>query len=265
MDTRKMVSQRFIECVEWLKDSQVIDSYKEFSDKIGITAQSFNDIKALRRYVTIEMIVDTYNTYNINPRHILLGEQPMIEENSNGNIKSETGTSTLVVTVDSMGNNNIVQLDAQAAAGMPANYDNPSFFGQLPAFSLPGSQFQNGTFICVQVTGDSMHPTIYHHDWLIAEYQDDWNTIREGYVHVIVTVDGVLAKRVLNRISKRGAIVLQSDNEAYPTYEEKIENVLQIWRVKGKLSFNLRNENLDVRKDLNWLKTKVVEIERKLR
>jgi len=166
----------------------------------------------------------------------------------------------IVVTVDNQGRNNIVEIDARAAAGFPANHDNPEFFQTLPSFSLPGSQFQQGTYISIQVVGDSMHPTIYHNDWLVAQFLDDYEQIREGYVHVVVTPDGVVAKRLLNRIDRRGKVVLMSDNETYPTYEEPIENVLQIWRVEAKLSFNLRNESADLRRDVNSLKADIIEI-----
>jgi len=170
-----------------------------------------------------------------------------------------------VVTIDQNGMNNIIEMDAKAAAGFPANIDNPAFYEELPAFTLPGPQFQHGTFICLQASGDSMHPTIYHNDWLIAEFIPDPElNIKEGYVHVIVSKDGVVVKRVLNRIAKRGKLVLQSDNEQYPTYEEDIANVLQVYRVTAKLSYILRNENNDLRRDINGIKAELIEMKNEM-
>jgi hypothetical protein len=107
-----------------------------------------------------------------------------------------------------------------------------------------------------------MHPTIYHHDWLIARVLNSWKEIREGYIHVVVTRSGVVVKRILNRVEKRARLVLQSDNDAYPTYEEPVEEVQQILEVKAKLSHNLCNESMDMRKDVNYLKTKILELQR---
>jgi phage repressor protein C with HTH and peptisase S24 domain len=168
-----------------------------------------------------------------------------------------------VVTVDSCGQENIVMLDAKAAAGFPANIDNPQYFKDQPSMCIPTHQFKSGTFIAIQATGDSMHPTVYNHDWLFCKYlEDPLNNIREGYIHVLLTKEGVVVKRLLNRIQERGTVVCQSDNHQYPSYEERLDNILQIWKVEAKLSFILRNEGAEVNSRLNNLEADMIEIKR---
>lgn len=187
-----------------------------------------------------------------------------IEQKQTTSIKSKSFNPT-VVTVDTAGRNAIVQVDTKAAAGLPANFDNPEYFKNLPAFHLPDPQFRIGTFMRIQISGDSMHPTIKHKDWVFAELLHDFADIRDGYIHIILTRDGVVAKRILNRIDKRSKLVLQSDNTSYSTYEEDIDDVLQIWKVHAKLSFDLGNDNADLRKDINWLKAEMIELKGKIK
>jgi hypothetical protein len=139
-----------------------------------------------------------------------------------------------------LSNSQITMSDVQAAAGLPYVFDRPRFFNELPKFSWPGETFKHGTHIAIQVNGESMEPTILHQDWLICKQLDDpIKQIKNGYVHVLVTNEGVLAKRIQNRILERGTLVCQSDNHAFSTYEEKASDVLQVYVVKAKLSFNL--------------------------
>lgn len=171
-----------------------------------------------------------------------------------------------IVTVDNNGRENIIMLDAKAAAGFPANIDNPEYFKDKPTFSIPTHHFSGGSFIALQASGDSMHPTIYNHDWLFCKFLEcPENNIKEGYIHVLLTKEGVVVKRLLNRISERGTVVCQSDNPQYPSYEEKLSNILQIWKVESKLSFILRNESADLNTRLNSLEADMVDIKRHLK
>ena len=41
--------------------------------------------------------------------------------------------------------------------------------------------------------------------------------------------DGLVYKRVYNRIEETGSLLLSSDNKVYEPYEVKIEEVLELW------------------------------------
>jgi phage repressor protein C with HTH and peptisase S24 domain len=252
-------------------------SIAAFEKSIGMSNASFG--KSLKTNGTIgadkiENILKIYK--DINVEWLVTGKGLMLKDDSNVNLVREQSTiynkkhvkhydSPKIVTVNEYGNPNIVMLDSKAAAGLPANIDNPEYFKDLPAFSLPGNQFRGGTFIAIQVSGESMTRTLYHGDWLIAKFlENPCENIRNGYIHVVVKQDGVVVKRLLNRVKERGTIVLQSDNsEFYPTYEENIEEIIQIYEVKARLTFLMPNINLDMRKDINDLQVRVGRLEHK--
>ena len=246
-------------------------SNNKFAEKVGLSGAQISYMVNSKKKFGVDKLLSIFNEYpELSADWLLKGEGQMLGQSGpvHGHLlPSHTDTLKMpqVVTVDHQGRNNIIEIDAKAAAGFPANIDNPQFYQDLPAFSLPSPQFQHGTFISVQAVGDSMHPTIYHHDWLIAEFiEDPGLNLKEGYVHVIVTKEGVVVKRILNRVAKRGKLVLQSDNDQYPTYEEDIENVLQVYKVTAKLSYVLRNENTDVRRDINNLRAEITQIRARL-
>jgi len=55
-----------------------------------------------------------------------------------------------------------------------------------------------------------------HDDAVNSEYLEGFDEIREERVHVVVTKsEGVVVKRLLNRISERGKLVLKSDTIAH--------------------------------------------------
>lgn len=167
----------------------------------------------------------------------------------------------VTVTVDEAGTDNIVMVDVKAAAGYPQHYFEKEYIQQLPAFKLPGADFRNATFRCFQVDGDSMSDTIYPNDYVIAKYLDQhYNQIREGHIHVIVTKDAVLVKRLLNRVKERKKLVLQSDNDQYPPVEVAIEEVIEIWYVKAKLSFYLPSKRLEVHRAISALQGDMLEL-----
>ena len=244
-------------------------SNNKFGERVGMSGAQISYMVSARKKFGVDKLLNIFNEFpELNAEWLIKGRGEMFLPTDPAPAQTHiipdhrtTLKMPQVVTIDRDGRNNIIEIDAKAAAGFPMNIDNPAFYKDLPAFTLPGPQFQHGTFICLQASGDSMHPTIYHNDWLIAEFVENPEvTLKEGYVHVIVTKDGVVVKRVLNRVNKRNKFVLQSDNDQYPTYEEDITNVLQVYKVTAKLSYVLRNENSDVRRDLNLLRAEVTEI-----
>ncbi len=143
-----------------------------------------------------------------------------------------------VITVNENMEENIVYVPVKARAGYLTGYGDTDFIGGLPTLRLPG--LNNGTYRMFEVEGPSMAPNIMSGDRVIGQWVSSFGEIRENRVHVVVCKDGVVVKRVLNRIQERGKLVLKSDTinhrKEYPTYEVSPEDVLEIWYCRLKLS-----------------------------
>lgn len=241
------------------KGRSVIGSYEK-----GHAEPSFDNLVNIAEYFGIS--IDKILNGNLESNGNLYG-------NPNGNpsasIEPKTSYQTsdpqpVVVTVDQQNRDNITMVDSKAAAGYPANLQEPEFYQDLPTFSLPGPEFRNATFRAFEVEGDSMSNTLYHGDWLIARHIEHFDDIREGYVHIIVTYGSIYVKRVLNRIQERNALVLQSDNATYPPFQLDPSDVQEIWRAKCKLSFILSNANENVNNRMANLEARMIELENQL-
>ncbi|GAA4353823.1 hypothetical protein GCM10023185_14770 [Hymenobacter saemangeumensis] len=208
------------------------------------------------------MAVSVSNNPSPNPS---LNPSPSGKEKTKGtNFKeaSNDNLRVLVTTVDASGNDNISLVSTRAAAGYAAGgFTEREFVRELPAFSLPDRAFKNGTFRAFQVAGDSMLPTLYEGDWVICRYVEQWaNDIRDTYVHVIVTEERLLVKRLLNRLSDRGEVTILSDNPAYPTQFIDGRDVREVWIAVGRLSRQFANPAYDLVKEVSRSRADIDEL-----
>lgn len=148
-----------------------------------------------------------------------------------------------VVTVDNFGNENMVLVPVRARAGYLNGYGDTEFISQLPSYRLPN--FTNGTYRMFEVQGLSMHNTFNDKDILITKFIESLDFIKDDRIYVVVTKsEGVVVKRVLNRVNTDGKLILKSDNykerELYPNMVISPEDVLEIWYCVAYMSRIMR-------------------------
>ena len=144
-----------------------------------------------------------------------------------------------VVTVDSRGEENMVLVPIKAAAGYLNGYGDQAFIQTLPAYRLPG--YNNGIYRMFEVAGLSMHPTLNDGDLLITRSVETIDGIVNDRIHVVVTAnDGIVVKRVLNRVQTDNKLILKSDNikdkHEYPNMVIHPTEVREIWFVVAFIS-----------------------------
>lgn len=148
-----------------------------------------------------------------------------------------------VITVDTEGNENVVMVPVRARAGYLSGYSDPEFMAKLPAYRLPG--LNNGTFRLFEVEGLSMYPTLHGGDMVIGSIVEQLRDIRDDRLYVVVTKnEGVVVKRVLNRLQKDGKLILKSDNykdrDMYPPIVADPGDIIEVWYATGFISRQMR-------------------------
>ena len=89
-----------------------------------------------------------------------------------------------------------------------------------------------------QVKGLSMYPTLQDGSYVIGEFVESWEYMTDNRVYIIVTVnEGIIVKRVKNRIRKYKSLYCSSDNREYGNIRIPIEDVKEVWEAKMHLSF----------------------------
>lgn len=220
----ELTIKRFIDIRRDLGHTQA-----EFAKILGIS-NTTADIERGRTKLSGKVVAELLGQFKINPLW-LFGEsdQQYLET-------SKTSVIPKVVTVDSGDNENIVLVNAKAAAGYPQNIQDTSWYRQLPAFDLPIPEFRNATYRGFQVEGDSMLPNLRPGEWVLARAVEHIDDISPNKMYVVVLQDAVLVKKIEKKPNSNN-ITLVSLNETYPPYELKPFQIQEIWQVASKITF----------------------------
>ena len=222
----ELTIKRFIEIRRDLGYTQA-----EFASMLGIP-NTTADIERGRTKLSGKVVVEMLKQFNVNPLW-LFGD-------SNNQHLNYSGTSVIpkVVTVDSSDNDNMVLVNAKAAAGYPQNIQDTSWYKQLPAFDLPLPEFRNATYRGFQVEGDSMLPNLQPGEWLLAKAVEGLDYISRNKIYVVVLHDAVLVKKI-EKLPGNSKMLLISLNEIYPPYEIESEQIQELWQVSSKITFGV--------------------------
>lgn len=271
------IAQKDISLMEGGKKKFIPEEYIHFLYNGGIDINSLyakdsDEIKKIKNdddTPGATMLVDDDNTeQNTNTPIVITGGK----SRKAPKVAPPTAPPTVVltpqiITVDQRGEENILYINAKAAAGYLNGYSDSEYMEMQPSFNLPG--LRDGTFRAFEVTGNSMHPTIHDKDMIIGRWVEKLDYIREGRVHIIVTKkDGIVVKRILNRIEKYGYLVAKSDavdnRNEYPNIEIYPDDILEVWYAVWHGSFNF-TEPSDVYKRINNVEADLNEVMRLLK
>lgn len=213
---------------------------QEVADKIG-KSRSRIAIYETQSQVQIpsDVLQKLAQIYNTSAEYILYGTvQPAVQTTqppANGSPRVTGGDMRiLVVTTDRAGEENAAFVPVKARAGYLVGYGDPEFIQTLPTYSIPG--FSEGTYRIFEVEGDSMQETLRPGDLVVTQFVENWRNLKNDKVYVIVSVDGLIVKRVHNLIDKSGGIVIISDNPQFTPDFLHADQVLEIWEVKAMIS-----------------------------
>ncbi len=233
-----IVTERFISCLEKLKDSNEIKSIRQFALAVDYHPQNLNDIMKGKRDVTIELIKNAAEIYKINTQYIFTGLGSMFSDEE---IVQQPSPAQQFKSLEK-----IVYVPTAAHAGYTEQFHDPVFLDDLVSFSLPDYKFQHGTYRCFDIMGDSMEPSLYAGDKVVCSQVDSnnfYSSVRNNLVYVIVMDGSLVVKRVLNKVRENRTMMMLSDNSYYQPYEVAIEEIREIWHVEVKISPYLPSPN----------------------
>jgi len=203
----------------------------EFAALLGVSSTTA-DIERGRTKLSGKVVSELLKQFKINPLWLFGESEQQYLETSN------TSVIPKVVTVDAAQNDNMVLVNAKAAAGYPQNIADASWYQQLPAFDLPIPEFRNATYRGFQVEGDSMLPNLHPGEWVLARAIEHIDHVNINKMYVVVLQDSIMVKKIEKRPNSNN-ITLVSLNETYPPYEIKPFQIQEIWEVSSKITFNV--------------------------
>ncbi|GAB2940391.1 hypothetical protein GCM10027048_00880 [Hymenobacter coalescens] len=165
----------------------------------------------------------------------------------------------LAFTVGQDQQENIELVPLKAAAGYLNGYADQEYIEDLPKFRLP-MLGQTGTFRAFEISGDSMLP-IASGTVIVGRYVADWNEVKDGTPCIVVSKkEGIVFKRVFNRLKDAAALTLHSDNPVYSPYDIDVDDVLEIWEAKSYISSTFPIADLS----LNRLASIVLDLQKQV-
>lgn len=204
----------------------------EFAKLLGIPSTTA-DIERGRTKLSGKVVSELLRQFKINPLWVF--------GDSNQQYLSVTTIHSVIpkfVTVDASDNENMVLVNAKAAAGYPQNIQDANWYKQLPAFDLPIPEFRNATYRGFQIEGDSMLPNLYPNEWVLAKAIESIEDVSPNKMYVVVLYDAVLVKKI-EKVPSSSAVSLISLNETYPPYQVDIAQIQELWQVNSKITFGL--------------------------
>ncbi len=251
----------------------------EFGNKIGVNEANIRNYIAGTepKFNVLEKIA---NNFEINYEWLLTGNGEMLKsEGATEVIKTPRveviapikveGRSlmpkVIVLKDEDVEEERIPLVPVMAQAGYLQGYDDPQYIKELPMYNLPG--MRNGTFRIFQVEGLSMYPTLQSGSYVVGQFVEDWEHISDNRIYVVVSTEGVIVKRVLNRIEKYGSLYCKSDNRVFPHINVRLKDVKEIWECKMHLSFDFLDpvpeyqKIADLEADVQFLKQRVEQLE----
>lgn len=203
----------------------------EFASLLGVS-NTTADIERGRTKLSGKVVAELLKQFKINPLWLFGESEQQYLESSN------TSVIPKVVTVDSSDNENMVLVNAKAAAGYPQNIQDTSWYRQLPAFDLPIPEFRNATYRGFQVEGDSMLPNLKPGEWVLAKAVEDLKDTNPNKIYVVVLQDSVMVKKI-EKSPNTDQIILISLNETYPPYTIEPYQIQELWEVSSKITFGV--------------------------
>jgi transcriptional regulator with XRE-family HTH domain len=210
-------------------------SQKEMGNRVGVNGSRIRDYELNKSEPNIELLLKITGSFNISLDEFIT--MPISLLNSfemNPGPRLDTPSRILVISENDHGHENIVHVPVKARAGYLNGYQDPTFIESLPSYRLPG--VRNGTYRSFEIQGDSMLP-LQPGTIVVGRYVESWREIRSNYTYVLVTrQDGIVYKRVINKVKSKGQLVLLSDNPVYEPYAIDIEEVNEAWAYYCHLS-----------------------------
>ena len=200
-------------------------SQERLADELGWSRSMVGSYEEGRSEPPIDRLIDLSNYLKI-PIDILVRNDLRLSKDTSF---IEVGNKRVLfpVTVNEDNEDLIEIIPAKASAGYLSGYDDPEYIEQLQKIKLPF--LPTGTHRAFPIKGDSMLP-VKDGAFIVAKFVEDITDVRDGRTYIVLTKDdGLVYKRLYNRIKEDDALLLSSDNKVYQPYKVKTENILELW------------------------------------
>jgi transcriptional regulator with XRE-family HTH domain len=221
---------------------QLKKSQEEVAADLGLTRSSYSGYENGIAEPGLESLVSIAKYFKVSLEDLILKDFEKLTDSEwkaieTGMYKDISGGKlrVLATTVDAENNELIEMIPQEARAGYTTGYSDPDYLKVLPAFNLPFLS-RDRKYRSFPIAGDSMPPVV-HGSQVIAEYIQNWATIKDGTPCIVVTKeDGIVFKIVNNYLNQDQTFELCSTNPIYEPYRVRVNEIIEIWKFVNYMS-----------------------------
>ena len=198
---------------------------EQFAEDLKVSRSRISSYEENRAIPPVEFLIDLSDYFKI-PIDILI-------KNDLSGAKDvsfiEIGNRRVLfpITVDGANEDLIEIIPVEASAGYLRGYADPEYIEHLEKIKLPF--LPTGTHRAFPIKGDSMLP-VKSGSYIVARFVEEISGIKDGKTYIVLTLnDGIVYKRVFNKIAENNMLLLVSDNKKYDPYYVPVNEILELW------------------------------------
>lgn len=210
-----------------------------FANELNITRERVASYEQGRSSPPVETLIELSNYFNL-PIDVLI----------KNNLTSTTDTSFIElgnqrvlfpIKVNEDNEDMIEIVPTEASAGYLRGYADPEYIESLGDLKLPF--LPTGKHRAFPIKGDSMLP-IKSGSFVIAKYLEDISYLNNGSTYIVLTYnDGLVYKRVYDKIEEHKCLLMVSDNKRYDPYYVPVQEILELWEFTCHINLTEYDEN----------------------
>jgi len=198
---------------------------EQFAEDLKVSRSRISSYEENRAIPPVEFLIDLSDYFKI-PIDILI-------KNDLSGAKDvsfiEIGNRRVLfpITVDGANEDLIEIIPVEASAGYLRGYDDPEYIEHLEKIKLPF--LPTGTHRAFPIKGDSMLP-VKSGSYIVARFVEEISDLKNGKTYIVLTLnDGIVYKRIFNKIAENNMLLLVSDNKKYDPYYVPVDEILELW------------------------------------
>lgn len=244
-------------------------SQEEVAQELGLTRSSYSGYENGVAQPNLDYLILFSDYYKVSIDDLVRKDFSQFSDNDWSNIDkglyADLGGQKLRILTSIVNQENeemIEMIPMKASAGYTAGYADPDYLKVLPTFHLPFLS-KSKKYRSFPIKGDSM-PPVGEGSFVVAEYIQNWMTIRSGTPCIVVTKDeGIVFKVVHNLLDTSQSFQLCSSNPFYQPYRVHANDILEIWKFVNYISPELpdvRWDDSEISKSIKDLQNEVLNL-----
>ncbi|PCI31029.1 MAG: XRE family transcriptional regulator [Flavobacteriaceae bacterium] len=198
---------------------------EQFADEILVTRSRIGSYEEGRSEPSIATLISIASYFNL-PVDVLI-KSDLTAATDASFIEIGNQRVLFPIIVDGENEDLIEIIPIKASAGYLRGYSDPEYIEHLEKIKLPF--LPTGKHRAFPIKGDSMLP-VKSGAYIVAKFIEDIRDVKDGRTYIVVTLnDGIVYKRVFDKMEDQQSLMLVSDNKKYEAYYVPANEVLELW------------------------------------